>query len=711
MSERERDIQYLNRVLRQLWPSATDILRSEVTHAVFEEAEEKFWRLSRARTRLDLSADPAFFADGPDGLRLRIPASGAHTFKTRVYLVPGVPWWLSPRISAEVALALEVKISPGAEPQTGLDISVEGSTFGNVADIVADWKGEVRDMLAGEDINEELGYFATARYAREAVPDIPDPELVYPDRELLDGGVNLVLVPDGFPSNGLDRFDGIVERVVERLRSPDEKPYNEPFHSFKTALHVWKIKPEQSADGDHVVAGYTDPRNQYRAALANLARLAAIRRKAESVGSGRTVLVFVADHENSRFDHPDHNRPPSAMAMGNLILQMTQDWRPDTDPDDPHRADASLLLHELCHTGLARLGDEYVQGSRKDDEYLGQPLGVPNLTADEDLAKWQRWLDAPSELPSWDEHPVTGEEGGGYFGRGIWRPADDCAMKSSTAAVPFCAVCREAMTNGIWDALPDGLFLFQVSYPSGETVFIEVEPDDDMSEQITVPVGGSTDLRVTLIAGTLPEPWDLRASFEGDGDLGIQRDHRDAPGWPGPPRTAWSFPATPGDRLVVRIASRCPFTPWDRLPGYTVELHCVPDREEVEPPSTPTDLSARQTSTNPPGTHQPVRLSASAADPNGQDLRLQFEVTRSEQQFIGRVHARSDWLSQPANNPRVTAEANHRVSMEGAYKVRARAENRSGRRSGWSDPVSLPVRPRESAGGGDGNGDGPIHTP
>lgn len=692
---RSEDIRYLSRFTRGLWPQAADLLGAEITHMAFADFGDGLpagVKMLRSKTRADLSAQPGFFPVDGDSVKLGVPASGAHTFKSLVRVV--VP---RPRARVEVDVALGLTISPDGEPKPEVEVEVDSNRTGDFLDWVKAWQNDVRDSIDGGEINEELGFFSAARYDRDAVPAIPDPERVYPDRELLEAGVNLVLVPDGFDSNDLGGFDDLVEAVVDRLTAPDDDHVNEPFYSFKTALHIWTIKPEQTPRGDHVVGSYTRG-EQHRAALGNLARLAAIGRAAERVGPGLTIVAFVANHEADRFGDDS----PRAMALGNVILQPTRS----------HYAD--VLLHELGHTALGQLGDEYIEGDEGDEDsrhhvaYRGQPRDLANLTADPDLGKWQRWLDAPSELPSWDEHPVEGVEGGGYFGKGIWRPAEDCVMQGSPATAPFCAVCREALTNGFRDALPAGQFLFDVGFPSGDTTYVEVgaeEDSDTLSEQLLVPPDESVDLRVGLVAGTLPEPWQLSATLEGDGDLKTRRDHRTIPGGPSLPRKTWAFSAAAGDRLRVQIKSRCPFTPWDRLPSYTVELHCVPDPEDVKPPSTPRDLAAKQSSWGPPGTTQRARLSATAEDPNGQDLKLQFEVVRAGQDFRGRVSAESDWLPQPVKSPEVRAAVTH-TAIQGGYRFRARARNRSGRESSWSQPSNLTLRPKEPGGGGSGGGGG-----
>ena len=685
---RADDVKFLDRFVKDLWPLATDVIGAEVTHEAVADSGDELWgpfRLSRSRTRLDLSAPPSVTPEGASSIKLHIPDSGVNTLETRIA-------YLRPRPRVTVELGLELTITPDADPQLEVEMDVDTNRRGRFWDSLIDWMDEVRDGFEGDDVRDELAFFSSARYDREAVPDIPDAELVYPQRELLEEGVNLVLVPDGFSSRDWEPFDGLVAAIRDRVVAASDDHANEPFASFKTAVHLWTIKPEQAPDGDHVIGSYTRG-GQERVALANLARLAAIGRVAERAWPGPTILGFIANPDAAHFG----SDPPRAMALGTVILQ-------------PVRANnADVFLHELGHTPLGGLGDEYVEGregdddSRHDVEYQGQPRAVPNLTSDARLAKWDRWLGASSKLPDWDDHPIEGFEGAGYFGEGVWRPAGDCVMERSPVTAPFCAVCREALTNGIHDALPEGQLLFAVERAAGEPAYVHLDASEasEAGEDLVLPASEPGELRIALLAATLPEPWEVSAEIDGRGEVSVTRDHRGGLGQP-TPLTTLEVTAYAHDRLAVTIASACPFTPWDELPTHTVEFAFVPDPDSVAAPSRPTDVEAMQSSRNPPGTPQAARLSATAEDPNGLELKLQWEVIRADGRFIGDVTEESGWLE----GPKASASVGYRTPLEGVYRARARARNRSGRTSGWSEDVRFTLASHGTGDGGGGTGDG-----
>jgi hypothetical protein len=564
VDDRDLDIAYLNRFMVQLWPGLADILQAEVSHRVFKEASRQPGRMSRRRTRLDLLSPPGIIPDGPARLKLRIPGTGTNRLSTRIFLLPRIPL---PRINAAIDLFVEMEINAEVEPITRVDSWVHSNVVGNLIDQFFHWKSAIISRFAGEELKSEIGYFGAARYTPSVVPKIPAPELVYPDRPRLNRGINIVVVPDSFSSSDLSRFDHTVDAIVGKLNLPDEEHANEPFYSFKTAMHVWTIKPDQSPDGDHVMGTFRDPRGHSRVALANLARLAAIGRAAESVLSGTCILVFIVNPEAPRFAG---QRPP-AMALGNVILQSLQ-----RTPEE----DASLFLHEIGHTGLARLGDEYVLSSRKDGRYLGQPPSPSNLTNAPALHKWKRWRDS-SQLPHWDKQPIVGAEGAGYFGRGIWRPAEKCAMRHSREGLPYCAVCREAMTNGIRRELGDDQFLLRIDDPTGQRKFINVSTTSvsGMTRQIPVPDEQPAQFEVMVAAGSIPEPWDVSAIFTGAGQM---RELLEEDPEPGPPvaHPRFSVSACAGDIFRLKIRSQCPFTPWDPIPATEIQLDFVVAQDE-----------------------------------------------------------------------------------------------------------------------------------
>lgn len=113
-----------------------------------------------------------------------------------------------------------------------------------------------------------------------------------------------------------------------------------------------------------------------------------------------------------------------------------------------------VVVHEFGHS-FAGLGDEYFYD---DDVMSGMyPLDIEpweqNITTRVDFAsKWEDMLAPGTPVPTPTEqsetYPVGVYEGGGYSSKGVYRPADDCRMRTNSYPT-FCRVCQHAIQRMI----------------------------------------------------------------------------------------------------------------------------------------------------------------------------------------------------------------------------------------------------------------------
>lgn len=97
-----------------------------------------------------------------------------------------------------------------------------------------------------------------------------------------------------------------------------------------------------------------------------------------------------------------------------------------------------VLVHEFGHS-YAGLGDEYYYDDGYETMYPAdtEPW-EPNLTTKVDFQqKWGDMLPDPAGR-------VGLFEGGGYQSKGVWRPSEDCRMKTNESP-DFCPVCERAI--------------------------------------------------------------------------------------------------------------------------------------------------------------------------------------------------------------------------------------------------------------------------
>ena len=110
-----------------------------------------------------------------------------------------------------------------------------------------------------------------------------------------------------------------------------------------------------------------------------------------------------------------------------------------------------VVVHEFGHS-FGGLADEYFY----ENDDMSEPTYVTgtepweqNLTTLTDFAsKWQDMIPAGTPMPTSPadaaKYPVGLYEGGGYQFHGVYRPADDCRMRTNTCP-SFCPVCTRAL--------------------------------------------------------------------------------------------------------------------------------------------------------------------------------------------------------------------------------------------------------------------------
>lgn len=113
-----------------------------------------------------------------------------------------------------------------------------------------------------------------------------------------------------------------------------------------------------------------------------------------------------------------------------------------------------VFIHEFGH-GFAGLGDEYYTSSTSYEEFYDLKVEPwePNITTLVSFdSKWKDLVESKTPIPT----PATKKyknktgvfEGGGYLAKGIYRPAEDCLMKSFRGNV-FCEACQRAIQQMI----------------------------------------------------------------------------------------------------------------------------------------------------------------------------------------------------------------------------------------------------------------------
>lgn len=115
---------------------------------------------------------------------------------------------------------------------------------------------------------------------------------------------------------------------------------------------------------------------------------------------------------------------------------------------------AKILIHEFGH-GFAGLADEYYDNSTSYGEFYNLTIEPwePNITSLVDFeSKWKKHIKkrTPIPTPQTEKHKdVIGVfEGGGYESKGMYRPMQDCMMKTFEGDI-FCPACIDGIQQMI----------------------------------------------------------------------------------------------------------------------------------------------------------------------------------------------------------------------------------------------------------------------
>lgn len=101
-----------------------------------------------------------------------------------------------------------------------------------------------------------------------------------------------------------------------------------------------------------------------------------------------------------------------------------------------HNLFGPVVVHEFGHS-FGGLADEYAYDDQFVEYYY--PDTEPweqNITTKADFSS--KWKDL------YDQGVAGLVEGGGYQTKGVWRPCEDCRMRTNTAEA-FCPVCQRAI--------------------------------------------------------------------------------------------------------------------------------------------------------------------------------------------------------------------------------------------------------------------------
>lgn len=241
--------------------------------------------------------------------------------------------------------------------------------------------------------------------------------------------INVAILPEGFTEAEMGRFDSLATVTVQQILSHD------PFHrladrfSFR-AVHV----PSRDS-------GVSVPRlGQWR-----------------DTAFGSHFSTFYSDRYLTTPNVFAIHDALTGTPYDHIIILANVDeyggggiYNSYTLTTTGHRNFHPVVVHEFGHS-FGGLADEYFyEEDVMSDTY---PVDIepwePNVTTLTDFgSKWAQLLapgtPVPTPADSADQYPVGVYEGAAYSTHGLYRPADNCRMRTNHAK-DFCPACREAL--------------------------------------------------------------------------------------------------------------------------------------------------------------------------------------------------------------------------------------------------------------------------
>lgn len=245
--------------------------------------------------------------------------------------------------------------------------------------------------------------------------------------------VDIVIVPDGYTNAEMEKFKQDCEKFAGYLLKAA------PFKENKNNINIWAVIAPSKESGTDIPA-----LNVWKNTAAN-----------------STFYTFDVDRYLMVYDNKTlRNLASNAPYDQIFVLVNTSKYGGGAIYNhysvcvSDNQYSEYVFTHEFGH-GFASLGDEYYTSEVAYNEFY--PLDVepldPNLTTLVNFeSKWKDMIDEETPIPT----PTTKEfanevgvfEGGGYVAKGVYRPMQDCTMKSISVD-NFCPVCKKAIQDMI----------------------------------------------------------------------------------------------------------------------------------------------------------------------------------------------------------------------------------------------------------------------
>ena len=266
----------------------------------------------------------------------------------------------------------------------------------------------------------------------------PERHLEYPSFEVVHNGdpavkVDIVMLPEGYTSDEMDKFKDDCRKFADFLFNVS------PYKENKDKFNIWGIDAPSMEEGTDIPAN-----GVWKKTMLNTSFYTFDLDRYLMTSDDKSVRDLAANAPYDQIYILVNSDKYGGGSIYNYYSVCVSD----------NRFSEYVFSHEFGH-GFAFLADEYYTSDVAYNDFY--PLDVeplePNITTLVDFgSKWKDLVDEDTPVPTPDtpeyKDKVGVFEGGGYVAKGVYRPMEDCSMKTATVN-NFCPVCKRAIQRMI----------------------------------------------------------------------------------------------------------------------------------------------------------------------------------------------------------------------------------------------------------------------
>ncbi len=245
--------------------------------------------------------------------------------------------------------------------------------------------------------------------------------------------VDIVIIPEGYTREEMDKFKDDCKRFAGYLFN------SSPFKENEDKFNIWGIQAPSEEEGTDIPGDHV-----WRKTLLN------------SSFYTFNLKRYLMTTDNKKVRDVASNAPYDQI----YILVNTSEYGGGAIYNyysvcvsrNPYSE--YIFAHEFGH-GFSYLADEYSERNSPYKNFYNFKVEPtePNLTTLVDFKlKWEDLVDKSTPIPTPEKpeykNTVGAFKGGGYVDKGIYRPMEDCEMRSISVN-NFCAVCKRAIQEMI----------------------------------------------------------------------------------------------------------------------------------------------------------------------------------------------------------------------------------------------------------------------